>query len=43
VTALAKCDALIRERGGRVPNGYHFADWQQRAAKRRRRERMVRR
>jgi hypothetical protein len=35
--ALAKCDALIRERGGTVPNGYHFADWQQR------RERMLQR
>jgi hypothetical protein len=35
--ALAKCDALILARGGSVPNGYHYADWQQR------RERMVRR
>jgi hypothetical protein len=33
--ALAKCDALILARGGSVPNGYHYADWQQR------RERML--
>jgi hypothetical protein len=28
--ALAKCDALIRERGGSVKPGYQNADWQMR-------------
>jgi hypothetical protein len=39
--ALAKCDALIRARGGSVKPGYQRDDWQQRAAKRSRRERML--
>jgi hypothetical protein len=32
--ALAKCDALILARGGRVPDGYHFEDFRERFERR---------